>query len=56
MLSRCVTGALMMRAVFGVAVASTPAFACKGTTSLLRDDFTDVDPAWESYFTGSPTF
>ena len=29
-----------------LAVASTSALACKGQTSLLRDDFTDEDPAW----------
>jgi hypothetical protein len=46
----------MMSAVFAVAVASSPALACKGATSLLRDDFTDVDPAWQSYFTDSPSF
>jgi len=29
-----------------LAVVSTSALACKGQTSLLRDDFTDEDPAW----------
>lgn len=47
---RRVTGALMMSAVFAIAVAASPALACKGATSLLRDDFTDVDPAWQDMF------
>src|SRR5215470_7065470 len=29
-----------------VAMAATPALACKGAESLLRDDFTEADPAW----------
>ncbi|MGH9697471.1 MAG: family 16 glycoside hydrolase [Bryobacteraceae bacterium] len=33
-------------AVVFVAALATPALACKGAESLLRDDFTDADPAW----------
>jgi hypothetical protein len=53
---RCVTGALMMSAVFAIVVASSPALACKGATSLLRDNFTDVDPAWQDVFTQHGNF
>jgi hypothetical protein len=56
MSSRRVTGALMMSALFAIAVASSPALACKGATSLLRDDFTDADPAWAEAFTDGPSF
>ncbi len=28
-------------------LAATSALACKGQTTLLRDDFTDEDPAWD---------
>jgi len=55
-MSRLVTGATMIGALFAIAVASTPVLACKGATSLLRDDFTDVDPAWDEYFTDKPSF
>jgi len=41
---RCVMGALGALAI--VIAAQTPARACKGATTLFRDDFTDVDPAW----------
>jgi hypothetical protein len=55
---RGVTGALMVSGVFAIAVAASPALACKGATSLLRDDFTDVDPAWQDMFSdnGHGTF
>jgi hypothetical protein len=43
-----------MSTIFMIAAASTPALACKGATSLLRDDFSD--PAWAEYFTDTPTF
>jgi hypothetical protein len=46
MSSRFVTSALMTSALFAMAVAASPALACKGSTTLLRDDFTDEDPAW----------
>lgn len=42
---KLVTGALT-GAFFGMAVAASPALACKGATVLLQDDFTDMDPAW----------
>ena len=29
-----------------IAAMASPALACKGTESLLRDDFTEADPAW----------
>jgi len=32
--------------VFFALVAASPALACKGAQTLLRDDFTDEDPAW----------
>ena len=40
----------LLAAMFVAAVAS-PALACKGTDSLLRDDFTEVDPAWSPWWT-----
>jgi hypothetical protein len=48
----------MISAGFALAVAASPALACKGATSLLRDDFTDVDPAWQDMFSdnGHGTF
>jgi len=46
MSSRFVTGALMTSALFAVMVATSPAVACKGSDTLLRDDFTEEDPAW----------
>jgi hypothetical protein len=46
----------MMSAICAIALAASPALACKGATSLLRDDFTDVDPAWDEYWTDGPTF
>lgn len=33
-------------AVVGFGIAATPAQACKGATSIFRDDFSDEDPAW----------
>jgi hypothetical protein len=29
-----------------VFLMSTPVWACKGKTELMRDDFSDIDPAW----------
>jgi hypothetical protein len=40
--------ALAVGAILATGVAS--AHACKGTTELLRDDFTQLDPAWELQF------
>ena len=44
----------LLAALFIAAVAS-PALACKGTESLLRDEFTEVDPSWNPWWpdTGS---
>ena len=36
----------MVGAVFVVAMSTSAALACKGPTTLFRDDFTDEDPAW----------
>ncbi|HEY4924174.1 MAG TPA: hypothetical protein VII20_07130 [Roseiarcus sp.] len=36
----------MSAAFFALGMWSGPAFACKGAQTLLRDDFTDEDPAW----------
>lgn len=38
----------VLGAVVGLSLSSGAAFACKGTQTLLRDDFTDVDPAWSN--------
>ncbi len=46
---KLVTGALA-GAIFAVAVAASPALACKGATVLLQDDFTELDPAWDKVF------
>ena len=46
---KLVTGVLT-GALFAIAVASSPALACKGATVLLQDDFTDMDPAWDKVF------
>jgi hypothetical protein len=43
--SKFVSG-LLMTGVLSAVVASSPALACKGAQTLLRDDFTDEDPAW----------
>jgi len=32
--------------VAAIGLASSPTLACKGAESLLRDDFSDEDPAW----------
>jgi hypothetical protein len=37
---------VLLSSVFFASAASGPALACKGAQSLLRDDFTDEDPAW----------
>jgi hypothetical protein len=50
------TYALMTSAVFAFAMAASPAFACKGATSLLRDDFTDTDPAWNVVWPDGSSF
>jgi hypothetical protein len=44
MSSSFVTGALTT--FLALVVAAIPAVACKGSETLLRDDFTDEDPAW----------
>jgi hypothetical protein len=44
--SKVVMSALMTSAFFAWVIAASPALACKGANSLLRDDFTDEDPAW----------
>src|SRR3982074_847234 len=41
-----VTSALMTSALLALVVTASPAVACKGSETLLRDDFTDEDPAW----------
>jgi hypothetical protein len=46
MSSKVVMSALMTSALFALVVAANPALACKGSQSLLRDDFSDQDPAW----------
>jgi hypothetical protein len=42
--TRVLLGAAMMGAL--LTLAGTPALACKGAETLLRDDFTQEDPAW----------
>jgi hypothetical protein len=44
----------LLAAMF-VAVAS-PALACKGTESLLRDDFTEADPSWNVWWPDTSSF
>jgi hypothetical protein len=44
----------MISSVFAVALVSSPALACKGATTLLRDDFSD--PSWSEQFTDTPSF
>ena len=39
-----------------VAMAASPALACKGAESLLRDDFTEADPAWGITWPDSSSF
>src|SRR3977135_2331362 len=46
MSSDFVTSALMTSALLALVVTASPAVACKGAQTLLRDDFTDEDPAW----------
>lgn len=50
---RLVASALVSGA-FVTMVAAGPALACKGATSLLRDDFSELDPAWNLVFTDAP--
>jgi hypothetical protein len=50
------SGVLVTGALFAFVVASSSALACKGATSLLRDDFTDADPAWDEQFKDRPSF
>jgi hypothetical protein len=45
----------LLGALFIAAVAS-PALACKGTESLLRDDFTEADPAWNVWWPDTSSF
>jgi hypothetical protein len=49
-----VIGALFV-ALFVAAVAS-PALACKGTKSLLRDEFTEADPSWNVWWPENSSF
>jgi hypothetical protein len=51
---RLVVGALIASAF--VAMAASPALACKGAESLLRDDFTDTDPAWDIKWPDNSSF
>jgi hypothetical protein len=51
--SRFFTSALMTSALLALVVAANPAVACKGSEILLRDDFTDEDPAWNIQDTGA---
>jgi hypothetical protein len=53
---RAVTGALMAGAFVAMAVAVSPALACKGSESLLRDDFNETDPAWNTWFPDGSSF
>ncbi len=43
---RRVTAALAASAFLALLSAVNPALACKGSEVLLRDDFTEEDPAW----------
>jgi hypothetical protein len=52
---RLVASALMTGA-FVTMVAAGPALACKGATSLLRDDFNELDPAWNTVWDTGTTF
>lgn len=45
----------LIAALFIAAVAG-PALACKGTESLLRDEFTEVDPAWNIWWPDTTSF
>jgi hypothetical protein len=45
----------LFAAMFVAAVAS-PALACKGTESLLRDEFTEADPAWNVWWPDTSSF
>ena len=45
----------LLAAMFVAAVAS-PALACKGTESLLRDEFTEADPAWNNWWPDTSAF
>ena len=46
MSARFVSSALATSVLFALVAVAGPALACKGTETLLRDDFTDEDPAW----------
>lgn len=46
--------ALVVAALF--AMAASPAMACKGAESLLRDDFTEADPAWSVWWPDNSSF
>jgi len=52
---RCLTRAFLIGAIFTLGAAS-PALACKGATSLLRDDFKEANPNWDEYFTTQQSF
>src|SRR5262249_6440598 len=42
---KCITGVLV-----AIALASTPALACKGRNTVFSDDFAREDAAWEAMF------
>jgi hypothetical protein len=52
---RLVASAFMTGAFVAI-VAAGSALACKGSESLLRDDFTDSDPAWNPAFSEGASF
>jgi hypothetical protein len=39
-----------------IAVVASPALACKGTESLLRDEFTETDPSWNVWWPDTSSF
>jgi hypothetical protein len=45
----------LLAALF-ITVVASPALACKGTQSLLRDDFTEQDLAWSPLWEETSTF
>jgi len=46
----------LLAALFVVAAAASPALACKGTDSLLRDEFTEADPSWNVWWPENSSF
>jgi hypothetical protein len=39
-----------------IAGVASPALACKGTDSLLRDEFTEADPSWNVWWPDTSSF